>query len=149
MSETSKFDYGKLVAGGVLAAVVMNICDFVSNNFILTNDWDRIVRLRNMDVAVMSSRSVLVTDILVDVGLGFLAVFTYAAIRTRMGRGAGTACVAAVIVFLPIALYLATLAESFYTWDVYVRSQALELVSILLGTLSGAWIYSEPEDDPD
>ena len=32
-----KFDIGKLAAGGALAAIVMNICDYVSNNFILAS----------------------------------------------------------------------------------------------------------------
>jgi len=147
--DRGKFDIGKLVAGGILAGVVMNICDYVSSNFILVNDWDRVARLRNMDMAVLGGTASLVTNIAVDFALGFLIVFIYAAIRPRMGRGPATATVAAFLAFLPEALYMATLASAFYTWDVYVRSQALMLVSYLAGGISGAWIYSEPEDDPD
>jgi hypothetical protein len=145
----TKIAYGKLAAGGTLAAIVMNICDYVSNNFILANDWDRVARLRNIDMAVMGSLTATLTYVLVDVVLGFLVVLTYAAIRPRFGRGAGTASVAAFIVFMAQALDRATLAGSFFSWDVFVRSEALMLVSVLAGALCGAWIYSEPEDEPD
>jgi hypothetical protein len=145
----AKFDIGKLAAGGALAAIVMNICDYVSNNFILAADWERVARLRNVDMDVMGSTPFLVKYVLIDVVLGFLVVLTYAAIRPRFGRGAATASVAAFIVFLAQALPMAALAGAFFSWDVFVRSQALMLVSVLAGALSGAWIYSEPTDEPD
>jgi uncharacterized membrane protein len=145
-----KFDIGKLAAGGALAAIVMNICDYVSNNFILANDWERVARLRNVDMEVMGGVHALVILVLVDILLGFLVVFAYAAIRPRFGRGPATATVAAFMVFLPQALIVATLVVGgFFSWDVFVRSQALMLVSVLAGALSGAWIYSEPTDEPD
>lgn len=146
----TKIAHGKLAAGGALAAIVMNICDYVSNNFILANDWERVARLRNIDMAAMGSVQTLITYVLIDILLGFLVVFAYAAIRPRFGRGAATASVAAFIVFLPETLATASLVVGgFFSWDVFVRSQALMLVSILAGALSGAWIYSEPEDEPD
>jgi hypothetical protein len=144
-----KFDIGKLAAGGALAAIVMNICDYVSNNFILASDWERVARLRNVDMDVMSSVPATVTYVLINTIFGFLVVLTYAAIRPRFGRGPATASVAAFIVFLAQALSMAALAGAFFAWDVFVRSQALMLVSVLAGALSGAWIYSEPTDEPD
>ena len=144
-----KFDIGKLVAGGALAAIVMNICDYVSNNFILAADWERVARLRNVDMDVMSSVPATATYVAINTLFGFLVVLTYAAIRSRFGKGAATACVAAFIVFVSQALAMAALAGAFVPWEVFVRSQALMLVSILAGALSGAWIYSEPTDEPD
>jgi hypothetical protein len=146
---TSKIDTGKLAAGSLLAALVMAICDWLSNNYVMADDWERVARLRNVDTTAMTSNAEFAVLIVSNVLLGFLLVFTYAAIRPRFGRGPATAVVASFIVFLPQAIYMATLAGSFFTWNVFIRSGALLLVGTLAAGLSGAWIYSEPTDDPD
>lgn len=143
----SRVNGGKLVAGGILAGVVMNICDYVSNNFILATDWERIARIRNVDMADMSSTSALVTYVGVDLLLGLLVVWTYAAIRPRLGRGPGTAIVAGFMVFLAQALLMASYAVSFLTWDVFIRGGVLMLVSALAGALAGGWVYAEADDE--
>lgn len=137
---------GKLVAGSILAGIVMNLCDYVSNNFILATDWEHIARIRNVDMADMTSTTALVTYIVVDLLLGFLVVWTYAAIRPRLGRGAGTAIIAGFMVFAAQALLMASYAVSFLTWDVFIRGGLLMLVTALAGALSGAWVYGEDGD---
>jgi hypothetical protein len=138
---------GKLVAGGILAGVVMNICDYVSNNFILATDWEHIARIRNVDMADMSSTPALVTYVVVDLLLGLLVVWTYAAIRPRLGQGPGTAIVAGFMVFFAQALLMASFAVSFLTWDVFIRGGVLMLVSALAGALAGGWVYAEDDSD--
>jgi hypothetical protein len=137
---------GKLVAGSILAGVVLNLCDYVSNNFILAADWEHIARVRNVDMADMSSSTALVTYVVVDLLLGLLLVWTYAAIRPRLGRGPGTAIVAGFMVFLAEALLMASYAVSFLTWDVFIRGGLLLLVSTLAASLAGAWVYAEVDD---
>jgi hypothetical protein len=144
----SRVNGGKLVAGGILAGVVMNICYYVSNNFILATDWEHIARIRNVDVADMSSTSSLVTYVVVAMLLGLLVVWTYAAIRPRLGQGPGTAVVAGFMVFFAQALLMASYAVSFLTWDVLIRGGVLMLVSALAGALAGGWVYAE-EDSGD
>jgi hypothetical protein len=125
----------------------MNICDYVSNNFILATDWEHIARIRNVDMADMSSTPALVTYVVVDLLLGLLVVWTYAAIRPRLGQGPGTAIVAGFMVFLPQALLMASFAVSFLTWDVFIRGGVLMLVSALAGALAGGWVYAEDDSD--
>jgi len=141
-----RVNLGKLVAGSVLAGIVMNICDYVSNNFILATDWEHIARIRNVDMADMTSATALITYITVDLLLGFLVVWTYAAIRPRLGRGPGTAVIAGFMVFAAEALLMASYAVSFLTWDVFIRGGLLMLVTTLAGALSGAWVYGEEGD---
>ena len=141
-----RVNIGKLVAGGVLAGIVMNICDYVSNNFILVNDWEHIARIRNVDMADMGGTTALVTYIVVDLLVGFLVVWTYAAIRPRLGRGPGTAVIAGFMVFAAQVLLMTSYAVSFLTWDVLIRGGLLMLVAALAGALSGAWVYGEDGD---
>jgi hypothetical protein len=142
----SKISAGKLVAGGILAGVVMNICDYVANNFILAADWEHIARIRNVDMADMASTTALVTAIVGDFVLGFLVVWTYAAIRPRLGRGATTALIAGFMVWLSEVLLMVSYAATLFTWDVVFRSGLLLLVTALAGALAGGWVYAEDDD---
>jgi hypothetical protein len=84
----------------------------------------------------------------IDFVLGFILVFTYAAIRPRFGGGAGTATIAGFLMFVPLALSLATFAGVFISWELYVRQTALTLVAVILAAIAGAWIYGREEGDP-
>lgn len=138
---------GKVLAGGILAGVVVSGLDFVINNYILATDWQNVAHLRNIDLTAMGGTSALVLMLIIDFILGQVLVVTYAAIRPRFGPGAGTAVIAAFLIFLPIGLELATFAGVFISWELYVRQAALLLVAMLAGGIAGAWVYSEPEED--
>ena len=143
----SKISGGKVLAGGILAGVVISGLDFVINNYILATDWQNVAHLRNIDLTAMGGTSALVLMLIIDFILGQVLVLTYAAIRPRFGPGAGTAAIAAFLIFLPIGLELATFAGVFISWELYVRQAALLLVAMLAGGIAGAWVYSEPEED--
>ena len=143
----STINTGKVVAGGILAGVVISGFDFVTNNYILASDWRSMAQMRNIDLTLMGGTGALVTMLVVDFLLGQLLVVTYAAIRPRFGPGAGTAAIAAFIIFLPEALLLATFGGIVISWDLYLRQSALMLVSMLVAGLAGAWVYSEDEDE--
>ena len=143
----AKIDSGKLVAGSVLAGIVINIFDYVSNNFILAADWEHVARIRNVDMADLSSTTATVTYVIVNLLLGFLVVWTYAAIRPRLGRGAGTAIIAGFMVYAAQGLLMATYAFAYFSWDVFIRAGLLMLVTMLAGALAGAWVYSEKGDE--
>src|SRR6267378_3620510 len=78
---------GKVVAAGLLAGLVANAFDFVTNTYILAADWQALATAHNMDPAAMTSPAVAGTWIAVDFLFGLLLVWTYAAIRPRLGAG--------------------------------------------------------------
>jgi hypothetical protein len=131
---------GRVAIGGLVAGLVINVCDFVVNNYLLAKEWRHVAQARNIDTAVMGGPTALATFVVVD--------WTYAAIRPRLGPGPATASVAAIAVFLAPALVMATLAGVFFSWDMYIKTQALFFGSVLLGSLTGAFWYSEPEPPP-
>jgi hypothetical protein len=143
----STINVGKLIAGTVLAGIVINVCDYVSNNFILAADWEHVARIRNVDMADLSSTSATVIYVVVNLLLGFLTVWTYAAIRPRLGRGPGTAIIAGFMVFAAQGLLMATYAIAYFSWDVFIRAGLLMLVTMLAGSLAGAWVYAEDGDE--
>ena len=135
----------RVLAGSVAAGAVMNVCDWVINNFILADAWQRVQQARNVDVTAASGGGELVKFITVDFLLGFLIVWVYAAIRPRLGPGPGTAVIATLVIFGAGALNTATFAGWMFSWDMFFRSTLLGAVSMLAAGLTGARVYTEEE----
>src|SRR5947207_1165969 len=104
----AKIEPSKVIAGGLLAGVVLAGFDFVSNNYLLANDWQTVAHLRNVDPELMGGTSALITILAADFVLGQVLVLIYASIRPRYGPGPGTGAIASLMVFLPTALLLMT-----------------------------------------
>ena len=144
----SNIPVGKVLTGGVLAGVVLCGLDYLVQNYVLATDWQNAAHLRNVDLYLMGGPSALIQMCAIDFVLGQVLVLTYAAIRPRFGPGAGTATIAGFLMFVPLALSLATFAGVFISWELYVRQAALTLAATLLAAIAGAWIYGKEEGDP-
>jgi len=142
----SSIDTKHVLLGGVAAAVILNACDWVINNYILDDFWRHLAQTRNVDMFEMNGTSVLVTTVLVDCVLGFVLAWVYAAIRPRLGPGPGTAIIASFVVFGIANAQIATFGGWLVTWDVFVRTAALSLASLLAAGLAAGWVYKEAGD---
>jgi hypothetical protein len=142
----SRIDTKHVLIGGVAAAVILNACDWVINNYITSDLWIHVAHVRSVDTDLMNGRGALATTIAVDTLLGFLLAWLYAALRPRLGRGPSTAIIAAFVVFGVANLQMATFAAWFQGWDLFIRSAALQLVSLFAAALAAGWIYKEAGD---
>ena len=79
---------------------------------------------------------------------GLLIVWTYAAVRPRLGPGPGTAVISAFAVFLATGLIYVSFGDWFLSWNMVIRVSVMALVSMLAGGLAGAYLYQE-EDGSD
>jgi len=136
---------GKVLIGGIAAGVVMNIIDFISYSFILG------ARMKAESDAFkpgmsdqMMGASSMVTNIVMDLVLGILLVWTYAAIRPRFGPGLKTAVYAAVLfwllggIFLSGYLHMGMMSSGLWWSFAFVA-----LVNFVLSGWVGAKLYSE------
>jgi hypothetical protein len=136
-----------VLLGGVAAAVVLNACDWVVNNYVLADFWRHLGQTHNVDMFLMSGPVATGTYIGVDCALGFLLAWVYAAIRPRLGPGPSTAVIASFVVYGVAALQMATYGGWFIPWDLFIRSSALSLVSMTAAGLAAAWVYKEEEPE--
>lgn len=141
-----RINVGKVVPAGILAGVVLGGFDFLSDNFLLAGDWQNVAQMRNLDPALMGGTGALVTLAVSDLLLGLALALTYAAIRPRFGAGAGTAAIAAFLIFIPRTLLLAGFAGWFIPWDLYFRQSVVMLVSMLGAGFAAGWVYAEEAD---
>jgi len=80
---------GRIMAGGIVAAIIYFIGDGVVHGALLKQHWGTILGAINVD-AERALKSPAIFGVY-DLIKGFAAVWIYAAIRPRFGPGAGTA----------------------------------------------------------
>jgi hypothetical protein len=134
---------GRVILGGLLAGLIINIVEFVTNGVVLKDTWAQIMQGLGKSGQLPAS-----SIVLFNVGgflAGIAAVWLYAAIRTRYGAGPGTAiragCAAwALTSFLPT---LGNYAAGILPTRVLLITAVVSLADIVVGTLAGAWLYKE------
>jgi hypothetical protein len=137
-------NYGKVVTGGLLAGLVMNVIDTTANFTILASDnTDMLTRL-HLDPTAMTNLSSAVPFILADFVIALATVWNYAAIRPRLGPGPSTAVMAALVPFVAVtAVLFGFTSLGVFTWGMIIRGSIEALVSTVLGAIAGAWAYTE------
>ncbi len=137
---------GKVIAGGLVAGLVANAIDFVTNTYILAGDWQAFAAAHNMDPAAMTSPAVAGTWIAIDFLFGILLVCTYAAIRPRFGAGAQTAVYAGLLVYLaPTLVLFGFTMMGLMTMAMFVKGSIAAIVSTLAASVAGASMYKETD----
>jgi hypothetical protein len=135
---------GKVVTGGLVAGVVANAVDFVTNNYVLAADWQAWASQHNIDAASLTSPSIAGTWIVVDFVFGLLLVWTYAAMRPRFGAGIQTAFAAGLVIYLaPTAVLFGFTMMGMMTWAMFVKGSCAAIVSTFGAAIVGAALYKE------
>jgi hypothetical protein len=133
---------GRLIAGGLVAGVVGNALHALSGMYLTTVEMSDMQRRLGLSQDAINSS--MTTWIIVDFVWGLLLVFTYAAMRSRLGPGPKTAVVSGVTLWLAVASVFAGLtAIGVYTDQAFIKETFLNLVTVLAASLAGAYVYKE------
>ena len=134
---------GRVILGGLLAGVVINVVEYITNGVVMSEAWGRAMQALGKP-AELSTGAIVISNVWGFL-LGIAAVWLYAAIRPRYGPGPTTAIRAgvaawAMAVFLP---NLVSYPMGFFPARLLVISVVAALIEIVVGTLAGAWLYKE------
>ena len=135
----------KVLLGGIAAGVVMNIIDFVSNMFIVGARMKAEADAFKPGMSdQMNQGSAMVSYIVMDLVLGILLVWTYAAIRPRFGPGMKTATYAAVLFWLLSGIFLSGYMHmGMMSSGLWWTFAFIGLVNFWVSAWVGARLYSE------
>lgn len=140
----ASINLGRVVAGGLVAGVVANAIDFVSNTYVLASDIAAWAPTRNLDPAAMNSGPVAATWIVVDFIFGLLLVSTYAAMRPRLGAGPKTAVLAGLALWGAVTLILFGFTQmGVFSMALFVKGSIAALINTLAASVAGAAVYKE------
>ncbi|MCI0490178.1 MAG: hypothetical protein L0229_26595 [Blastocatellia bacterium] len=139
-----KINTGRVIAGGLLAGLVMNISESLLNAVVLAKDVEQVMGSLNLPPVGGGEIAKLVA-LTFFVGIG--AVWFYAAIRPRFGSGPKTAALAGLVLWALVYLYSAVVGSTigFFPAKIYMIGAVWELVATLIATLAGAAVYKEAE----
>jgi len=136
---------GKVLVGGVVAGVVMNVIDFIVNMFIVGDRMKAETDAFKPGLSdQMMSTNTMISYIVMDFVLGFALIWTYAAIRPRFGPGIKTASYAAILFWILAGIFLSGyLHMGMMSTGLWFTFALLGLVNFLLSAWAGAKFYTE------
>src|SRR5438105_10856781 len=138
-----KINFGRVLLGGILAGVVLNIGEFILNEKVMGAEMKAMIAKHNF--IMPTGPNFIIMAVAVTFVLGVVMVWVYAMIRPRLGPGVKTAIIAAVVMWFGVYLYNAGFFIMIFGTP--LRSMAIAcvwgLVEYSLAAIAGAWVYRE------
>ncbi len=137
-----KINLQRVILGGLVAGVVLNIVDFVLYGVVFKDDYN--AALQALNKPAMTNNMVM-WFVALDFLFGIFLVWLYAAIRPRFGAGPGTAVKAGLAMWVLFGL-LHALSEApmgLFPQNLYIIGTCVSLVVYPLAAVAGARFYSE------
>ena len=138
-----KINMGRVVLGGIVAGLIINVVEGVMNGVILKEQWSEAAKALGQSGAI-SVKQIVAFNVW-GFAAGILAIWLYAAIRPRFGAGPKTAMCAGVIVWM-LACAMANAMMAFlhiYPLWILLTVTAVALPELLMASVAGAYFYKE------
>jgi hypothetical protein len=138
----NNINFGRVILGGLVAGLVLNIGEFLLNEVVFKQQMEEF--FARLNVPRPGS-----TFIAIAVGitflLGILMVCLYAMIRPRYGPGPKTAICAALVIWFCVYFYCGVLNAALFGFPttLVVAGMVWGLVEYSLAAIAGAWLYKE------
>ena len=138
-----KINWNRVILGGLLAGLVINICEFLVDGLVLGDEWT--ASLKNLGRPPMGAGAT-TAFVLWGFLVGIYSLWLYASLRPRMGPGPRTAAIAGFAVWILGSLLpsISAVAMHLFPNRLMGIDLVLTLVEMVAGTVIGAWLYKEP-----
>jgi hypothetical protein len=132
-----------VVKGGLAAAIIMNISEFILNVPIAGEQMAAELATRNLPPADTGAQ--IAVFVALTALLGFITIFIYAAIRPRLGPGPKTAMAAGLMVWSSSYLYSAITAGTvgLHSMGLVILIIVWSLIEMLVASAVGGYLYNE------
>jgi len=134
----------KVLLGGIVAGVVMNVIDFVVQYILGARMKAESDAFEPGMADAMMTGSAIATSVVMDLILGIALVWTYAAIRPRFGPGPRTAMYAGALFWVLASIFFSGFMHmGMMSSGLWWSFAFFGLVNFLLSAWAGAKVYSE------
>jgi hypothetical protein len=137
----------KVVAGGIVAGIIMTVVDMASYMFIVGDQMTADLNAFKPglgDMMASQGTGQMVGMVIMNLIVGMLLIWTYAGFRPRFGPGPKTAVYAA-LTFFAFGLIMTSnyLMMGMMGRTLWLTYGVIWLVCLIVATMAGAKIYSE------
>jgi hypothetical protein len=138
----SRINVVRVVLGGLLAGLVLNVGEFVLNEVLFVDKMEEIIRRLNTP---RPGAKFITVAVLLTFLLGIVIVWLYAMIRSRFGPGPKTAVIAGFVVWLCVYFYAGVLNSVLFNMPLNLLLLGIVwgFFEYVLAALAGASLYKE------
>jgi hypothetical protein len=138
----NKINFGRVILGGLVAGLVLNVGEFVLNVKVLGEQMKAFNAQHNFPEP--GTNFIIVATVLTFV-LGIVMVLGYASIRPRFGPGVKTAIIASLFAWFALYFYMGIFFAMLFgiPTSTCVLTMVWGLVEYAVATVAGAWLYKE------
>jgi hypothetical protein len=137
-----KIDTGRVILGGIVAGIIIDIVEYVLNGIVLSAQWVAVSSAHSLPT--MGTNQIVIFNI-VGLVTGIAAVWTYAAMRPRFGAGPTTAVYAGLLIWVMAYLIPDVFNEviGLIPMSMTVTMVVVGAIEIVVATVAGAYLYKE------
>lgn len=137
-------NWGRMVLGGIVAAVILFIVDWIVNGYILASQWSAAMTALGRP-EMTPSATLFILVVIVNLLIGLTALWIYTGIRPRYGASVQTAIYAGLATWVlayvvsNLALGISGLIPASILWT----STIVGVIAVPVATVAGAYLYKE------
>jgi len=137
-----KINVGRVLLGGLVTGLILNIGEFVLNDVVLSAQLKEFMTVHKFNEPASSFVFVAIG---LTVVLGIVIVLGYAAIRPRFGAGPKTAIIAALFAWFGVYCYSGVINGMLFSvpGNMMLIMLPWGLVEYIIAALAGAALYKE------
>ncbi len=137
-------NWGRAILGGVVAAIILFIVDWVVNGVILASQWSAAMTALGKP-EMTASGGLLVLVAIIDLLIGLTALWIYTGIRPRYGASVQTAIMAGLATWVLAAVVgnLGFAVSGLLPAGILWTTAIVGFFAIPIATLAGAYLYKE------
>jgi len=137
-----KINTARVLLGGLLAGLIIDIGEYILNDPILGKRWE--AAMQSLNRSPIGAQGI-IGFVLLGFVLGILCVWLYAAIRPRYGAGPKTALCAGLAAWAFASFYptIGMMGLGLFPRHVLLIAVIWTLVEVPIATVIGAWLYKE------
>jgi hypothetical protein len=138
----NKINVGRVLLGGLLAGLVINIGEFIFNGLLIQERLKE--EMSRINISEPGPNTIAIFIALVFIA-GIAIVYLYALIRPRLGPGVKTAICAGLIAWFFVFVYVGLSYSAMGVWSYGLTFIGIVwgLVEFSLAAIAGAWLYRE------
>lgn len=138
----NKINFTRVILGGLVAGVVLNIGEFILNDVILGAQMKEFLGRLNLPDP---GGSFIAVAVILTLVIGVVIVWMYAAMRPRLGPGPKTAICAGIIAWIFVCVYCGVINGIVLQapTNFLIIAIAWCFVEYVLAAIAGAWLYKE------
>ena len=138
----NNINFGRVVLGGLLAGLVLNIGEFLLNDMVLGSQMKTFMTQHNF---AEPSGSFIAIAVGLTFVMGIVLVLGYACIRPRLGAGVKTAIIAGLFAWFGVYFYSGIINGVLFGIPMNTMMMVVVwgLVQYALAAIAGAWLYKE------